>query len=179
MVYYINGVVIVLLLWLAIGAWRLRHRRVTPGAAAAGMMEELLNNDRRAAIEIIVDEKAAYQDPEDRDGNLPELSGGSHASRSSAPRAVAAIPAPRPRQPRRDERSAASPAFRRGIAFGVLAWAAVCGLATLAVDWRLPMPSYLTVAATLNLALGAAGSVVVYRREQRIVRHRVSRPQSF
>jgi hypothetical protein len=85
MTYYINGVIIILLLWLAVGAWRLRHRRVTPGAAAAGMMEELLNNDQRAAIEIIVDEKAAYQDPEDRDGNLPELSGGSHPIRG-APR---------------------------------------------------------------------------------------------
>jgi prolipoprotein diacylglyceryltransferase len=69
------GIIVVcgLILWLLFGAWRLRKRRVTPGAAAAAAMNDLLNNDRRAAVEIIVAERAAAKDAEDRDGNLPDL----------------------------------------------------------------------------------------------------------
>ena len=70
---YIGAVVWILILWLAIGAWRLRRRSVAPGPAAAAAMHELLNDDRRAAVEIILEERAAAHDPEDRDGNLPEL----------------------------------------------------------------------------------------------------------
>lgn len=44
-----------------------------PGPAAAGMMNEILNDERRAAIEVIVEEKAGYRDPEDRDGSLSDL----------------------------------------------------------------------------------------------------------
>jgi hypothetical protein len=44
-----------------------------PGAGAAGAVYELLNQDKRAAVEIIVEEKAGYRDPEDRDGDLPSL----------------------------------------------------------------------------------------------------------
>jgi hypothetical protein len=36
-------------------------------------MHEILNDDRRAAVEIILEERAAERDPEDRDGNLPDL----------------------------------------------------------------------------------------------------------
>jgi len=32
-----------------------------------------LNEDKRHAVEIIVEERAAARDPEDRDGNLPDL----------------------------------------------------------------------------------------------------------
>ena len=71
--FYVGAVIGLLLLWLVVGAWRLRSRRVTPGAAAAGAMHELLNNDRRAAVEIVLEERAGYQDPEDRDGNEPDL----------------------------------------------------------------------------------------------------------
>jgi TRAP-type uncharacterized transport system fused permease subunit len=44
-----------------------------PGPAAAGAIYDLLNQDKRNAIEIIVEEKAAARDPEDADGNLPDL----------------------------------------------------------------------------------------------------------
>ena len=44
-----------------------------PGAAAAGAVYDLLNQDKRKAIEIIVEDKAAARDPEDADGNLPDL----------------------------------------------------------------------------------------------------------
>jgi hypothetical protein len=70
---YVSGVLGLLMLWLVIGAWRVRRKRVTLGPGAAGMVHELLNQDRRAAVEIIVEERAAAHDPEDRDGNLPDL----------------------------------------------------------------------------------------------------------
>jgi hypothetical protein len=70
---YVSGVIGLLMLWLLVGAWRVRRRRVSIGPAAAGMMHDLLNQDRRAAVEIIVEERAAERDPEDRDGNLPDL----------------------------------------------------------------------------------------------------------
>ena len=43
------------------------------GPGAMGSVYDLLNQDRRNAIEIIVEEKAEARDPEDKDGNLPEL----------------------------------------------------------------------------------------------------------
>lgn len=70
---YLTGVLLLLALWLIVGAWRLRNRSVTPGSAAAGVMHELLSNERRAAIEVIVEERTGERDPEDRDGNLPDL----------------------------------------------------------------------------------------------------------
>jgi hypothetical protein len=43
------------------------------GAAAAGTLYDMLNEDKRNAVEIIVEERAGARDPEDRDGNLPDL----------------------------------------------------------------------------------------------------------
>jgi hypothetical protein len=48
-------------------------RRSGIGTAAVGSMYGFLNEDKRNAIEIIVEEKAEARDPEDKDGNLPEL----------------------------------------------------------------------------------------------------------
>lgn len=70
---YVSGVIWLLILWLAIGVWRLRRKRVTLGPAAAGVMHEILSDDRRAAVEIIMEERTGERDPEDRDGNLPDL----------------------------------------------------------------------------------------------------------
>ena len=67
------GIIWLLILLLVFGAWRLRHRRVSIGPGAAGAMYELLTDQRRAAIEIIVEERTGERDPEDRDGNLPDL----------------------------------------------------------------------------------------------------------
>ncbi len=72
---YAGGVILVLLIWLFVGAWRLRSRRVTLGPAAAATMHELMNDERRAAVEVILEERTGDKDPEDRDGNLPELGG--------------------------------------------------------------------------------------------------------
>ncbi len=45
------------------------------GSAGAGMYYDMLTEDQRNAVEIIVEEKAGARDPEDRDGNLPDLTG--------------------------------------------------------------------------------------------------------
>jgi hypothetical protein len=73
--HYVNGVIALLMLSLVVGAWRLRKKRARPGPAAAAMMHEMLNDDRRAAVEVVLEERAAAHDPEDRDGNLPDLAG--------------------------------------------------------------------------------------------------------
>jgi hypothetical protein len=52
---------------------RQRHRRGRVGAAAAGSVYDMLNEDKRKAVEIVVEERAGARDPEDRDGNLPDL----------------------------------------------------------------------------------------------------------
>ena len=70
---YVSIIIGGLMLWLAIGAWRLRKKRAVPGPAAAAMMNEILSEDRRAAVEIILEERTGERDPEDRDGNLPDL----------------------------------------------------------------------------------------------------------
>ena len=69
------------LLVVAIAVNKLRSRRGrrpprragSIGPGAAGAFYELLNEDRRKAIEIVCENRAGYRDPEDADGNLPEL----------------------------------------------------------------------------------------------------------
>jgi hypothetical protein len=43
------------------------------GPGAVGVFYDMLNQDKRNAVEIIVEEKAGARDPEDADGNLPDL----------------------------------------------------------------------------------------------------------
>ena len=45
-----------------------RRRRGRIGTATAGTIYDLLNEDRRRALEIIVEEKAGATDPETKDG---------------------------------------------------------------------------------------------------------------
>jgi hypothetical protein len=52
---------------------RRTRRRGGVGTAAAGAVYDWLNEDKRRAIEIIVEERAEARDPEDKDGNLPDL----------------------------------------------------------------------------------------------------------
>lgn len=52
---------------------RLRTHRGSIGPGAAGAVYDMLNEDKRRAIEIIVERRAEARDPEDADGNLPEL----------------------------------------------------------------------------------------------------------
>lgn len=70
----INGLV-----WIAMVAGvvllfvSLRRRRFRPGPGTVGTVYDWLNEERRNAVEIIVEEKAAARDPEHKDGNLPDL----------------------------------------------------------------------------------------------------------
>jgi hypothetical protein len=50
-----------------------RRRSRGPGSAAAGAVYDMLNEDKRHALEIIVEQRAEARDPEDADGNLPDL----------------------------------------------------------------------------------------------------------
>jgi hypothetical protein len=65
----------IVLLVVAVRRTRGQRRRGGVGSAAAGTVYDLLNEDKRNAVEIIVEERAAARDPEDKDGNLPELAG--------------------------------------------------------------------------------------------------------
>ncbi|HMD34905.1 MAG TPA: hypothetical protein VKH42_08050 [Vicinamibacterales bacterium] len=57
-----------------VGKRRKQGRRGGLGSAAIGSMYDMLNQDKRNAVEIIVEERAGARDPEDRDGNLPDFS---------------------------------------------------------------------------------------------------------
>ncbi|HEX4566292.1 MAG TPA: hypothetical protein VH138_06645 [Vicinamibacterales bacterium] len=68
---------VVLFVFFIVVIFKARRRRstrtLTPGPGAMGAVYDLLNQDRRNAVEIIVEEKAEARDPEDADGNLPDL----------------------------------------------------------------------------------------------------------
>ena len=64
---------VILVVALIVLLTRKRGPRRRVGAGASGAVYDLLNQDRRNAIEIIVEERAEARDPEDRDGNLPDL----------------------------------------------------------------------------------------------------------
>jgi hypothetical protein len=70
---------VVALLWLVvivgvIFAVRARtKRRFRHGPGMAGTVYAWLNEDKRKAIEIIVEERAEARDPEDKEGNLPDF----------------------------------------------------------------------------------------------------------
>ena len=68
-------VIMVLFVMAVLKARRKRGGRMlgSPGPGAAGAIYDMLNEDKRKAIEIIVEEKAEATDPETADGNLPEL----------------------------------------------------------------------------------------------------------
>jgi len=62
-------------LFIVTVVWRLvtRRQRGGYGPGAAGAYYDMLSKDRREAIQVIVEKRAEKQDPEDKDGNLPEL----------------------------------------------------------------------------------------------------------
>jgi hypothetical protein len=67
------------LLWLAVLAliviafFSITDRRTRVGSASAGTIYDWLNQDKRKAIEIVVDGQAERQEGEHAEGNLPEL----------------------------------------------------------------------------------------------------------
>jgi MYXO-CTERM domain-containing protein len=52
---------------------RRRRGRSRPSAGTVGTVYDWLNEEKRNAVEIIVEDRAAARDPEHRDGNLPDL----------------------------------------------------------------------------------------------------------
>jgi hypothetical protein len=63
----------IVLLMMAARRTRRQRRRGGIGSAAAGSVYGWLNQDKRNAVEIVVEGRAEARDPEDRDGNLPDL----------------------------------------------------------------------------------------------------------
>lgn len=61
---------ILVMLVLFAFAWRLRRRRSSLGPGAMGAVHEMLHEDKRKAIEIIVEGRAEHRDPETAD-DLP------------------------------------------------------------------------------------------------------------
>jgi hypothetical protein len=66
-IVWVVALVVVILLFFG------RKRRRQVGPAASGTLYDWLNEDKRNAVELIVEERAGARDPEDRDGNLPDL----------------------------------------------------------------------------------------------------------
>ena len=62
-----------ILFFAAVISVRRRRRSGHPGPGTSGAIYDMLNEDKRKAIEIIVEEKAEERDPETADGNLPDL----------------------------------------------------------------------------------------------------------
>jgi hypothetical protein len=66
-------------IWLVVVAlvvvafWSLGDRGPRVGAASAGTIYDWLNQDKRRAIEIVVDGQAERQDGERAEGNPPDL----------------------------------------------------------------------------------------------------------
>jgi len=69
------AVILVFVIIVGVSAFQKRHGGGTfsVGPGAMGSVYDLLNQDKRNAIELIVEEKAEARDPEDADGNLPDL----------------------------------------------------------------------------------------------------------
>jgi len=65
--------VIAMLLIAAVWNRRRPRRRAHVGPGASGTVYDWLNEDKRRAVEIIVEERAEATDPETADGNLPDL----------------------------------------------------------------------------------------------------------
>jgi hypothetical protein len=66
-------IVIALIVAIALRRVVTRRGRARLGPAAAGAVYDMLNKDKREAVEVIVEERAEARDPEDAEGNLPDL----------------------------------------------------------------------------------------------------------
>jgi MYXO-CTERM domain-containing protein len=67
-IVWVAAVVVVAALFV-----RQRRRRTRVGSGGAGTVYDWLNEDKRKAVEIVVEERAGARDPEDREGILPDL----------------------------------------------------------------------------------------------------------
>jgi hypothetical protein len=70
------ALIVILLFFAALVQARRNRRRGHgrgPGAGATGAIYDMLMEDKRKAIEIILEERAEERDPETADGDLPAL----------------------------------------------------------------------------------------------------------
>jgi hypothetical protein len=74
-------VIAAVILIVAVRRARRQRRSGGIGSGAAGIVYDMLNEDKRKAVEIVVEGRAEARDPEDADGNLPDLAGGRRAPR--------------------------------------------------------------------------------------------------
>jgi hypothetical protein len=76
-IVHFGGVVGMLIvgLFLVVAAKRVfsRRGRSNLGPAAVGSVYDMLSEDKRKAVQIVIEERAGARDPEDADGNLPDL----------------------------------------------------------------------------------------------------------
>ena len=73
---HFEGIVALLMLAVfAAAVWKVFTRRRRAGPGTVGTIYGFLNEDKRKAAEIVVEERAEARDPEDADGNLPDLEG--------------------------------------------------------------------------------------------------------
>jgi hypothetical protein len=61
---------VIFFLVVAVIGWRLRQRKGRIGAAAVGSVYEMLNEEKRNAVEIIIEEKSGQRDPEHADDTM-------------------------------------------------------------------------------------------------------------
>jgi hypothetical protein len=78
----VGGVLVGIIVLLLFAISRPRNRRISsgPGPGAAGAVYDMLNEDKRRAIELIVEGRAEMTDPETAD-DIPPGEGGPPAPR--------------------------------------------------------------------------------------------------
>jgi hypothetical protein len=91
---YVSLIYLGLVIWMVVGVWRVSRRRSRPGSAMTASMDMLFDDTRRAAIQVIVEERTGERDPEDKDGNLPDLAGAATTRPSAPDRGSSAPPSP-------------------------------------------------------------------------------------
>jgi hypothetical protein len=71
---FVNAIVwVVAIVAIIVAFSRLGRTSRNIGPGATGSIYDMLNEDKRNAVEIVVEERAEARDPETRDGNLPDL----------------------------------------------------------------------------------------------------------
>jgi hypothetical protein len=70
---YVVAVSWVAVIFGVIVLFRRGRRLGRPGPGTIGTVYDWLNEDKRNAVEMIIEERAEARDPEDKDGNLPDL----------------------------------------------------------------------------------------------------------
>jgi hypothetical protein len=64
---------VVMVIFVILFLRRKRQGRLRLGPGTSGAVYDWLNQDQQKAIEIVVEERAGARDPEDKDGDLPQL----------------------------------------------------------------------------------------------------------